>query len=135
MIHLEVIHSPDSDVLFPFEFFQNQIHLGKKTGNLVIKDSGLLNNHLMIEVVENDLLVHPQKEVEFFLINGKRATNVRKIKSGDVLTIGETQIKILNFKQTETITRKDVLTQKLNILMEENSPRLSVIEKLTALSK
>ena len=79
MIHFEVTQSPDNEVLEKFQYFQNQIYLGSKRCNLNIRDKEIYETHLMIEVVENQLLVHPQKEVAFFLINGKRATNIRKI--------------------------------------------------------
>ena len=131
MIHFEITDGPDLNTLSTYKFFQNQIFLGKSSGDLWIKDSHLLASHLMLEVVENELLIHPQKGVEFYLINGKRATNIRKLKAQDTIAIGQTTFKILSFEETKKESKKSVLEQKLNQLVEENSKRLVVIENLT----
>lgn len=135
MIKLQLIKSPDSAAIREFHFFHNQLYLGRSNGNLCIQDPELNRSHLMIEIVGSDLLVHPQKEVSHYLINGKRATEIRKIKLGDSLTIGKTEFKIVDFKETEEFTKKDVLDPKMKQLMQEGSERLGVIEKLVRLSK
>lgn len=131
MIHFEITDGPDLNTLSVFKFFQNQIYLGKSSGDLWIKDSHLLASHVMLEVVENELLIHPQKGVEFYLINGKRSTNVRKLKVQDTVSIGQTTFKIYGFEETLKESKKSVLDRKLNQLIEENSKRLIVIENLT----
>lgn len=135
MIHLEITESPDNNVLSEFRYFQNQIYLGRSSGDLWIQDNELLPSHIMLEVIGNDLLVHPQKGVEFYLLNGKRATNIRKLRLNDKIVIGKTQIKIAGFSETIRESKKDILNQKLNALIEENSARLPVIESLTKLMK
>jgi hypothetical protein len=135
MINFEVIQSADPNVLSAFKFFQNQIYLGRTSGDLWINDRDLLPIHLMLEVHEKDLLLHPQKGVEFYLLNGKRATAIRKLKLQDEVTIGKTKIKILSYEQTQQETKKQVLDRKLNDLVEENSKRLAVIENLSKLMK
>lgn len=89
----------------------------------------------MLEVVENDLLIHPQQNVEAYLINGKRSTSVRKIKTGDMISIGQTQFKILSFNESFKLSKKELLSKKLNALVEENSSRLKVIESMNLKSK
>ncbi len=135
MIHLEIISSPDSNILTQFHFFQNELYLGRNSGNLHIQDPALLGSHVMVEVVEKDLIIHPQKGVEFYLIDGKRSSTIRKIKTGQVITIGTTSFKVLNFEETQNRTKKQILDEKLNQLIDENSPRLVVIEKLANLMK
>jgi hypothetical protein len=135
MIHLEIISSPDSNILTQFQFFQNELYLGRNSGNLHIQDPALLGSHVMVEVVEKDLIIHPQKGVEFYLIDGKRSSTIRKIKTGQIITIGTTTFKVVNFEETQNRTKKQILDEKLNQLVEENSPRLAVIEKLANLMK
>ena len=89
----------------------------------------------MIEVVEKDLIIHPQKGVESYLIDGKRSSSIRKIKSGQVITIGSTKFKVLSFEETPVSSKKKILDEKLNRLLEANSPRLVVIEKLAKIMK
>ena len=135
MIHLEIISSPDKDVETSFQFFQNELYLGRTSGSIHIKDGELKASHLMIEVVEEDLIVHPQKDVEAYLIEGKRSSNVRKIKPGQKITIGSTVIKVIAFEETKFPSKKYLLDTKLSLLIEADSQRLPVIEQLTKLMK
>jgi hypothetical protein len=135
MIHLEIISSPDSNILTQFQFFQNEVYLGRNSGNLHIQDPALLGSQVMVEVVEKDLIIHPQKGVESYLIDGKRASTIRKIKPGQIITIGTTSFKVLGFEETQNQTKKQILDKKLNKLVEENSPRLAIIEQLANLMK
>lgn len=135
MIQFEITTCPDSNVIAPFTFYQNQIYLGKSTGDLWINDNSLLASHAMLEVIEKDLLFHPQKGVEFYLLNGKRSSSIRKLKINDTITLGKTTIKIVNFQETQRDSKKVILNNKLNKLIEENSQRLTVVEKLTKLMK
>ncbi len=135
MIHFEVLQSPDGNVLTSFRYFQNMLYLGRKTGDLVIEDAQLRDSHLLIEVVEDKLLVHPQRDVGFYLLNDKRATTIRKLKVGDRLGLGKTVIKILGFEDTPKESKAELLGRKVDALLAENSPRLPLIEKLTKLMK
>lgn len=135
MINLEIQKSTDNNVLNTYQFFQNQIYLGKSTGDLCIDDNGILPSHVMLEVLGKELLIHPQKGVDFFLINGKRASNIRKLKMNDLITLGNTIIKICAFEETEIPVKRIILDKKLNQLVAEDSNRLPIIERLTQLMK
>jgi hypothetical protein len=131
MIQFEITSSPDENVVAPICFHKNQIYIGRSNGDLLIKDNEIRNSHLMIEVIGPELLIHPQKDVEFYLINSKRASVIRKLKVGDIVGIGKTIIKIIAFQETKRVTKKEILNEKLNKLIEENSLRLPAIESLT----
>lgn len=135
MINIEIQESPDANALAPFKYFHNQIYLGRSSGDLWIDDPDLFPTHIMLEVIGHELLIHPQKDVEFFLINGKRASNIRKLKMNDQVTIGKTVFKIIGHEETARESKKNILNQKLAKLIEINSPCLPVIERLTQLMK
>lgn len=135
MINLEIKESPDSNVISSFKYFQNQIYLGRTSGDLWIDDKSLYATHVMLEVIGKELIIHPQKGVEFFLINGKRASAIRKLKPNDQVTIGNTVINVLGFEETVKQSKKNILNAKLNTLIDEESSRLPVIERLTKLMK
>ncbi len=135
MILLEITASPDKNAVNKFEFFQNQLYLGRHSVSLHINDPALLDSHVMIEVVEKDLILHPQSGVDSYLIDGKRSSTIRKIKTNQNITIGSTSFKILSYQETDFKTKKSVLNERLNKLIEENSPRLAVIEKLGRMMK
>ncbi len=123
------------EVLSTFEYFHNLIYIGRTSGNLTIQDPALLKSHLMLEVVDQDVIVHPQKEVEFYLINGKRSTTPRKLRAGEIVTIGSTKVKLISFEETPAFSKKNILNQKLNELIENGSQKLPLIEALSKLSK
>ena len=135
MITFEITQSPDQNVTRLFTFYKNQVYLGRDRGDLWINDPLLLSNNSLMEVIENDLLIHPQKGVEFYLINGKRASVIRKLKRMDVITIGNTSIRLIDFSISETFSKKEALDKKLDTLIAENSPRLQVVEELSKLMK
>ncbi|MFL5784370.1 MAG: FHA domain-containing protein [Bacteriovoracaceae bacterium] len=135
MIKFQITESPDQEVLSTFEYFHNLIYIGRTTGNLTIQDPQILRSHLLIEVIGGDVIVHPQKDVEHYLLNGKRATTPRKIKNGDVISFGKTTLKVLAFEETPPSSKKNILNEKLNALIEAGSQKLPVIEALSKLSK
>jgi hypothetical protein len=135
MIHFEIIQSPDSNVIMSFQFHKNEVYIGSKSSDLVIADTHLNPKHLLIEIPENHLLVHPQKDVEFYLLNGKRTTSIRRIKAGDMISIGNTVMKIIAYETTLRSSKKDILNKKLAKLIEQESLRLPIIEQLTKLMK
>lgn len=131
MIQIEITQSPDLNVISTFKYFQNQIYLGTSTGDLWIKDNELSASHVMLEVIGNELLIHPQRGIEFYLINGKRASVIRKLKPQDEVLIGKTTFKVISFDETVRKSKKDILNNKLSQFVETNSPRLPVVEELT----
>lgn len=135
MIHFEIIQSPDLNVKTTFQYFKNEIYLGSNALDLTIVDPGIKASHLLIEVPERDLLIHPQKDVEYYLLNGKRSTAIRKIKAGDTITFGNTTLKIIAFEHTIRASKKEILNEKLAQLIEQGSGRLPVIEKITRMTK
>jgi len=89
----------------------------------------------MIEIIENELILHPQLGVDHYLIDGKRATSVRKLRIGQSITIGETEFKIKDFKYTEFKSKKTILDEKLAHLIEQESSKLIIIEDLAGMMK
>jgi len=130
MITIEITKGP-RECLGQFRFEKNELYLGRDPLDLAIADEKLQTTHILLEIPENDLLVHPQKGVEFYLLNGKRSTSIRKVKAGDTIGIGNTELKIVSFDKVHVANKKEVLDAKLAKLIENNSPRLAVIEKLS----
>lgn len=135
MIKFEITESPDHEVVGVFEYFHNMIYIGRSSGNLTIQDQSIMPSHLLIEVVEKDAIIHPQKDVDHYLINGKRATTPRKIKLNDVIQFGTTKLKLLAFGETHFLSKKDCLNEKLDQLIASSSGRVNVIESLAKLAK
>jgi len=135
MIEFEITDSPDQNIIAKFKLYKNAIYLGSKSKDLSITDSGLQSLHLLLEVPEKELLIHPMKGVDFFLINNKRSTSIKRVKKNDTIKIGNTFLKILDFEFEEILSKKDYLNQKMNQLIEENSNLLPIIETLSNMMK
>jgi hypothetical protein len=135
MIQFEIIKSPDRDIQKDFIFFHNEIFFGHSKGHVRINDAQISSTHIMIEIIENELILHPQLGVDHYLIDGKRATSVRKLRIGQSITIGETEFKIKDFKYTEFKSKKTILDEKLAHLIEQESSKLIIIEDLAGMMK
>lgn len=135
MIQFEITESPDQDVVGDYHLFKNEIYLGTLLTDIIIKDPEIRKSHAFIEVVENVLLFHPQKDVPFYLLNGKRALTIRKLKAGDMVQVGKTKIKIIGFNFSANTSRKEILDNKLQQFINQQDARLEVIEKLGKLIK
>lgn len=135
MIQIEITKSPDLNVIYSFEFQKNDLYIGNSSGDLIIQDPELKKSHLMLEVIEKELIIHPQSGVEYFLLNGKRTTTIKKIKASDKITIGKTEIKIISFSFSIINRRKEILNDKLAKLIDIQSARLPVIEQLSKMMK
>lgn len=135
MIEIEFIDSPDPRIKQSFIFHLNQLYLGRQGENLFILDPDLKDSHVMIEIVDNDLIIHPQSGVDSYLIDGKRASTIRKIKTNQMITIGHTSFKISRFEETKFATKKFILDTKLAQLMEKEDIKLNSIEILAKAMK
>ncbi len=131
MIKIECLQTPDINALGIYEYGQNMIYLGRKDTDFTPQDFSLPENAMMIEVIEDQFYIHPQKSLEYFLINKKRCTGVKKIKRGDEITLGETIIKLIDFRFDQFETKKQILDSKLKTIIENNSSKLEAIRKLT----
>lgn len=135
MIQFSIVESPDQDIIGDYHLFKNEIYLGTTLTDIIIHDSEIMKSHAFMEVVEDKLLFHPQRGVPFYLLNGKRALTIRKLKAQDIIQIGKTKIKINHFEFTPYKKRKDILDEKLQQIIDQQDPRLEVIEKLGQMMK
>lgn len=135
MIQFEITESPDQDVIGDYLLSKNEIYLGSLLTDIIIHDPEIRKSHAFVEVIEDKLLFHPQKDVPFYLLNGKRALTIRKLKAGDMVQIGKTKIKIVGFNYTANPTRKEILDSRLQQFIDRQDSRLTVIEKLGQLMK
>jgi hypothetical protein len=135
MIEFEITESPDNNVIGNFKFFKNQIYIGSTSNDLSILDEQLGSQHILLEIPESELLIHPLEKNSAYLLNNKRSTAIRRLKKGDEILIGKTKIKIINFELTLKLSKKEILTNRMNELFETESSLLPIIEKLNQMMK
>lgn len=131
MIKIQCLESPDNNAIGTYEYGQNMIYLGRKNTDFILNDLSLPENAMFFEIIEKNFYIHPQKSLDYFLVNGKRCTGVKKIKREDTVTVGATKIKLIDFSASIYSTKKQVLDQKLGEIVQTNSPKLEMVRKLT----
>ncbi len=131
-IHITSCTDPEFEGVWRFE--KNQIYFGHPEGDISPKDM-LPSNAFMIEALPGFLQAHPGTMMEFWLLNGKRATKPRKLKIGDQLKVGDIEFKITAAEYKEVRSKKQILDARLKTLIAEESPLLGLIQLLNAKSK
>jgi hypothetical protein len=134
MIEVQITNCPDPDFQGTWKFYKNQIYLGFPEGD-ISPEGELPSFGFMIEVLPDFLQAHPNPNVEFWLLNGKRASKPRKIKIGDTLQVGNIIFKVTEAKFQEFQTKKQILDKNLKALIAEDAPILGLIQLLNAKTK
>lgn len=133
MIHYKINKCPDSDYIGEVKTNKNLIYLGSNlTSDVHLPDKALRTNHLFIEIAEGKLVAHSHADVEFFWVNGKRSKKFKFLNIGDKIQIGESEIEIILYAQTETIDKRNALnaaTDRLISIKKEFLPIVQLIQK------
>ena len=97
MIELEILNSPDTEVLGIRKFHFDQIIIGNSSkNNFVINDPDIDHFHLLIEVNDTGAICRSLKE-NSFLHEEKRWLGEKSLHPNSVIQIGNTLLKIVSF--------------------------------------
>lgn len=132
MIEVQITACPDEEFIGTIAFHKNQVYVGFPDGDICPNIANLPPNALMIEVLPDSILVHPTQNLDFFLVNGKRATQLKHLKIGDSLNVRGAELKITQAKYENIVSKSESLEAKLLELVESDSPLLPLIETLTS---
>ncbi len=113
MIHLNVTASHDVNAPGEYEFDFDVMSIGLSLRNdLIIKEKSL-PQYAIILIVEKDQLFLQTNTHDFFChVNNTKLSGRKKLLIDDELRIGETIIKISNFKSTQPQENFSLLYQK-----------------------
>lgn len=129
MIEFEIIDSPDPELIGKNIFYKNQIFIGPKGKDVYIPSSNKLGN-VSIDVFPQCLAVTPNRDIDFFLLNGKRSNTTRKVNIGDIIEIDDNKIKITNAEYQVYQLKEDILKDNLKEIIENNPKKLEIIKTL-----
>ena len=103
MIEFQVLNSPDKDAVGTFLFFFEKFTLGRDSkSQFTIDDKQICPAALSFECVESGLFLN-NKNQEYFWINGKKVSGKILMKPGDILSLGATEIKLLNYSYQDVL--------------------------------
>lgn len=128
MIHLQITHSIDKDLIGDFQFAKNLIYIGKTEGDLRIENDLIMNQHLFIEIYDSKVIVQPNKNLEYFLVNGKRTTGPKYLKINSEIDLGVIKFKLINFMLSKIITPREKMNEITDELIQKSHPIIEVIQ-------
>ncbi len=122
MIKIEIITSSNKDQIGQFALYKNNITLGNHRHDidLGLKDSFSIN-------LENGKLkfINDKKP---YLLNRKKALSNRNLRTEDSIILGETELKVIDYKEEENLTSKQVFDSKFEEILQEAGDRLQVLK-------
>jgi hypothetical protein len=132
MIKVEIIKTPDSEVLGVKEFFKDKINIGIDRGDIKINDEHLIEYHLALEIFNGQLYPLLNGKLNYFHLNSKKVSGEFPLKLEDQIKIGETEMIIRDFRQESEETYIDTYKEKLKKMIDNNDP---FIEKMKEIRK
>lgn len=131
MILIEVLKCPDQDFLGEFSFFKDFIRVGSSTSvELYLNDKSLCKNHLFLEVQDGILTATLSGDQSLFWVNGKRTAGVKTLKVSDLISIGNSEFKVLSIQKQDLKTKREALNFNTEELIKEQSSLLKYIKAL-----
>ncbi len=130
MIEIEIIQSPDPEVMGLRSFCKNIVYIGNNKGDVLIRDDKIIDYHLTIEVNAYNIYAHIHPNIPYFHLNGKRTSGIINLVPGNLLTIGNTTIAFKDASYQEELSKRDILNTKLNQLIEADAPELEILALL-----
>tara|TARA_B100001971_G_scaffold213155_1_gene245461 strand:+ start:39349 stop:39756 length:408 start_codon:yes stop_codon:yes gene_type:complete len=131
MIQFKINKCPDEDYIGEIKTNKNLIYIGSNlTSDVYLPDKKIKTNHLFIEIAENKLLAHSHADVEYFWVNGKRSKNFKFLNIGDKIKIGESEIEIIIFANTEVTDKRNALNAATDVLISSKQEYLPIVQNI-----
>ena len=131
MIQIAVKNCPDSEYEGEYFFDKNLVYVGSNhDADLYLPDEKLSRNHLLIEIVDGQLLAHLGKNAQAFKVEGKLATKFKFLSAGNVIEAGGSSFKIMVFAPTVRTTKREWLNKNTDELIRSGAPLLEAVKEL-----
>lgn len=132
MISIEITNANNEEYIGQYLFQKNLIKFGANIlSEIYLPDEKLNQSHIFIEVIDDNILIHLQKDAEFFFINGKRTTTYKFLKRNDLVKIGDCTFKLLDYKFQEVVSMRDILNKNSQIIKNTKPELLRIIQELS----
>ena len=131
MIQIKINKCPDEDYIGEVTTNKNLIYIGSNlTSDFYLPDKKINTNHLFIEIAESKLLAHSHPSVDFFWVNGKRSKNFKFLNIGDKIQIGDSEIEIKLYAQTDIVDKRNTLNACTDILISSKQEFLPLVKEI-----
>lgn len=131
MIEIEFEKSPDSEIVGKYLSYKNNLIFGSsaKQCSLIIDDPAIDSQHIALELSSTGLACHNSELGRFFHVNSKKFSGSKNLKAGDIVTIGETTFKIVNFLFQDQESQK-LFQENYQKVMQSMPELTGILEKL-----
>ena len=129
MIEIELTNTESSDQNGRIKFGKNSISIGNHPYcDLYLPHPDLIRDHVIFNIENNKIHLHPNKLINFVIVDGKRTTSAIIFKIGSVLVLGPFNIKLLTFEISEFIPMNKKINEITDKLIQEKSPFLDILK-------
>ena len=135
MIELNITESEDYNRIGHYQFYKDEILIGKEiTSDIFLPKESLNPHHAILAISDKvltiEVLVYDDNIDSFIHVNGKRTTGIKRLKNSDTFKFGSTLIKVESFSKEVYEEKRIFLNNKVQQLQDENSPLLEVLQSL-----
>lgn len=97
MIEVEIIDSKDTEAIGKYRFDYYPIIIGSSSSSDLIIQDEISSKEMVLDVLNSKIAASSLSSPGIFHVNGIKTSGQITIEVGDLLKIGSTSIKILNF--------------------------------------
>lgn len=130
MIQIEIINSLDNDAINIYEYFLDELTIGKSASDIIIFDETLKKCHLKLFIKNDQLFGIVSKNEGANKLNYKKVTGQFSLNIGDIISIEKNDIKILSFKNEVIPDYKQLIKNKIDELTEREDPIIDLLKNL-----
>ena len=135
MIHLEITKSNKTDELGQYKIYANIIHLGILNKNDIILSDPSLKDHIMtLKIIKNDIYITAHS----YLSNGKKISGTKIYTNNSMISFGNIEFKVVNYKQNLTnhdlnsVYQKNIITHPyIENIIRDLKDELIILERKT----
>lgn len=131
MIRLNVEQTNSEERMGEYLFEKNLIYIGNNIdADLYLEDNELNSNHIIIEIVDGQLIAHAGTKTEAFWVDGKITTKFKFLSPGNKIKAGKSVINVVEFSPTKRQTKRELLNKNTDELLKEKNELLDVIKSI-----
>lgn len=131
MLVIQITKAKDENLKGTYRFGKNLVHIGShQDSDLMLPQDEVALRHLFIEVVEDQLIAHLDRDSEEFWVDGKVVTKFKFLSPASVIRAGETEFRVIEARHETTRSKRELLNKNTDELIKGKSPLLGFIKAL-----
>jgi len=130
MIKLHVTSGTDPEVNGEKLYYKNALTLGERLADIIINEDEFQKGSMQLLIKNSVLYGRGDSRLPHYLLNGKKNTGDSQLKKNDLIQIGSTNIKVVEFLPEPDIKLSEVFNESLKKIQDEDKDLLDLLIKL-----